>query len=155
MGQRSASMMELPALVPNGACLMCAREPRGREREGSRQVGGESFSLLERSSRALAEYSHRPCPSSAHQTAILPSRNTSRPPITHTHTHTPGPCASDTRLRRYHSCHLARVSALQTTARPQVAHHSILVRPLTTRILLHTFNGFRVAPLLASTAGCS
>lgn len=27
-------MMELPALVPNGACLMCAREPQGRRERG-------------------------------------------------------------------------------------------------------------------------
>jgi hypothetical protein len=61
-------MMELPALVPNVACLRCsAREAElvGGEEEAKRAAGGESFSLLERSSRALAEYSHRLCPSSA------------------------------------------------------------------------------------------
>jgi hypothetical protein len=31
-------MMELPALVPNGAGLMCAVESREAQREGSRQV---------------------------------------------------------------------------------------------------------------------
>jgi hypothetical protein len=73
----------------------CRSDVRGREQRGSERGeqagGGESFSLLERPSRALAEYSHRLCRRPLHTElpyCILETRPGPQ------HTHPPGPCAS-------------------------------------------------------------
>lgn len=112
-------MMELPALVPNGACLMCARESREveKERGADRWVVRVSPCLDGR--RVLSQSIHTDSARLLYTELPYCHLETRPGPPLHTHTHTPGPCASDTRLRRYHSCHLARVSALQTTARPK------------------------------------
>jgi hypothetical protein len=72
---------------------------RQRQRQIERAAGVESFSLLARSSRALAEYSQRLCHPPS--TALEYPLHTTPPPAPNAHTL--GPCASDTRLQRYHS----------------------------------------------------